>query len=68
MRTSLLIMLALAGALWCCGCQITVDDIRPFDLRKGGGEVVEPQPEPQPEPPRQTGKDVIYALGLHGID
>lgn len=70
MRTTSLLVLILAGALYCAGCQVTVDDLRPFELRQGGGESTEPpkQPPKQPEPPKQTGKDVIFALGLHGID
>ena len=67
MRWTLLLSMLLVGALYCVGCQITVDDIRPFELRKGGGESVEPEPEPKQEP-KPSGKDVIYALALHGID
>jgi len=69
MRLLAVMALILAGAILSVGCQLTVDDFRPVHLR-GGGESpeAEPEPEPTPEPPRTTGKDVIFVLGLNGID
>ncbi|MCC6574769.1 MAG: hypothetical protein IT462_13395 [Planctomycetes bacterium] len=54
------------------GCQITVEDLTPIEFRKGGGGVEKPEPEPTPEPlpkpPKPTSKDVIYILGITGMD
>ncbi len=71
MRWLTLMAMVLAGTAFAVGCQVTVDDIQPVHMR-GGGESPEPEPEPKPEPkpepPKNTGKDVIYVLGLNGID
>lgn len=73
MLRPLLISLVTIFAVFAVGCQITVDDIQPVHLR-GGGESPEPEtkpqpePQPKPEPPKNTGKDVVYVLGLNGID
>lgn len=67
----------LAGSFYCTACQVTVEDFRPAHLRQGGGEspeAVKPEPvmpevvKPEPEKPVPAGKDVIYAIGLKGID
>lgn len=70
MRWPFFLALVAIGVIFAAGCQLTVDDIRPVHLRGGGGVEAPPEPKPEPkvEPPRQTGKDVIYVLGLHGID
>jgi hypothetical protein len=69
MRWLTVMALVLAGVIFNVGCQVTVEDFRPVHLR-GGGESTEtePKPEPKPEPPRPSGKDVIFVLGLNGID
>lgn len=68
MRRHLLLALIASGAVYLAGCQLTVDDIRPVHLRGGGEAAPEPPPQPEPKPKPEAGKDVIYVLGLHGID
>ncbi|KAA0207172.1 hypothetical protein EDM80_15945 [bacterium] len=73
-----LLLLALTG-----GCQLTKEDFQPVHLRKGGGEPAsvdsgcgarpqpkaEPKVEPKAEPEaRPEIREVIYAIGLKGID
>lgn len=69
-----LLLLALAA-----GCQLTKEDFQPVHLRKGGGEPAavdsrcgtrpEPKVEPKAKPEAKPEvKEVIYAIGLKGID
>ena len=60
MRTTSLLVLILAGALYCAGCQVTVDDLRPFELRQGGGE--SPRIQGQTQIRTHRGRGTVTAL------
>lgn len=62
----LLAALILAGL---AGCQLTLEDLTPFEFRTPK-QIVDPdkQPPPPPPPPPVTGKDIVFYLGIDGVD
>ncbi len=62
---SLLVALILMGL---GGCQLTLEDLTPFEFRTPK-QIVDPdKPTPPQPPPPVTGKDIVFYLGIDGVD
>lgn len=72
MRRFATTLLAAALIVTMAGCQITLEDLTPFEFRQVTGPDKPPPDRPPPDkPPDQppvTGKDIVYILGVDGVD